>query len=60
MESVQEQHEAAALQIKTTLSSVRDTDMASAISDLQAQLSALEVSQQSFVRIQNLSLFSLL
>lgn len=60
VESVQEQHEAAALQIKNTLSSVQDTDMASAISDLQAQLSALEVSQQSFVRIQNLSLFSLL
>lgn len=60
LDSIQERHEAASLQIKTTLSGVRDTDMAAAISDLQAQLTALEVSQQSFVRIQNLSLFSLL
>jgi len=43
-----------------TLSSVEDLDYAKAISRLNIQLAALEASQKSFIRIQNLSLFNFL
>jgi flagellar hook-associated protein 3 FlgL len=43
-----------------TLSSIEDLDYASAISRLNIQLSSLEASQQSFLKIQNLSLFNFL
>ena len=43
-----------------SLSKVRDVDMAEAISRLNLQLTGLQAAQQSFLRIQNLSLFALL
>ena len=43
-----------------TLSSIEDLDFAEAVSRLNIQLVALEASQQSFIRIQNLSLFNFL
>jgi flagellar hook-associated protein 3 FlgL len=46
--------------LRSTLSDLRDTDYAEAISRLTFQLQSLEASQQSFVRVQNLSLFNLL
>lgn len=48
------------LTIQTTLSSLEDLDMAAAISDFQQQYSMLEVSQQTYVKLQQLSLFSLI
>ena len=44
----------------TTLSSLEDLDMAAAISEYQQQYSMLEVSQQTFVQLQQLSLFNLI
>lgn len=46
--------------LRRTLSEVRDTDYAEAISRLSFQLQSLEAAQQSFLRVQNLSLFNLL
>ena len=43
-----------------TLSNLEDLDMAAAISEFQMQMSMLEISQQTFVKMQSLSLFSLL
>jgi len=43
-----------------TLSSIEDLDYAEAISRLNLQLNGLEAAQQSFARIQNLSLFNFL
>ena len=48
------------LTTQTTLSSLEDLDMAAAISEFQQQYSMLEVSQQTFVQLQGLSLFSLI
>ena len=45
---------------RTTLSTVRDLDMAEAITNLNLQKVGLEASQASFVRIQNLNLFNFL
>ena len=42
------------------LSSIEDLDYAEAVSRLNLQLTELEASQQSFLRIQNLSLFNFL
>jgi len=46
------------LTIQTTLSSLEDLDMAAAISEYQQKHSMLEVSQQTFVQLQKLSLFN--
>ncbi len=43
-----------------TLSSIADLDFAEAVSRLNLQLAALQASQQTFARIQNLSLFNFL
>ena len=43
-----------------TLSTLEDLDMAAAISEFQLQMSQLEVSQQTFVQMQSLSLFNLI
>ncbi|GLS89282.1 flagellar hook-associated protein FlgL [Psychromonas marina] len=43
-----------------TLSSLEDLDMAAAISEFQMQMSMLEISQQTFVQMQSLSLFKLI
>lgn len=48
------------LTTQTTLSSLEDLDMAAAISEFQQQYSMLQVSQQTFVQLQSLSLFQLL
>ena len=48
------------LQYKQTLSQVRDVDYASAISELQLQLTGLEAAQKAFARIRSFSLFNLL
>jgi flagellar hook-associated protein 3 FlgL len=45
---------------RATLSKIRDTDFAEAISRLSFQLQSLEAAQNSFVRVQNLSLFNFL
>lgn len=46
--------------MRGTLSEIRDTDFAEAISRLTFQLQQLEAAQQSFVKVQNLSLFNFL
>jgi len=45
---------------KTILSNLEDLDMAAAISDFQQQKGMLEVSQKTYVQLQQLSLFKLL
>lgn len=46
------------LTYQTTLSGVQDTDMASAISKLMLQSTALQASQQTFAKVQGMSLFN--
>ncbi|BFI97090.1 MAG: flagellar hook-associated protein FlgL [Rhodanobacter sp.] len=46
------------LTYQTVLSGVQDTDMASAISQLQLQTTALQASQQMFAKVQGMSLFN--
>jgi flagellar hook-associated protein 3 FlgL len=48
------------LQFQGTLSQVQDLDYAEAVSRLNQQLLGLQAAQQSFVRVQGLSLFDLL
>ena len=48
------------LTAQTTLSSLEDLDMAAAISEYQEQYSMLEVSQKTYVQLQQLSLFNLI
>jgi flagellar hook-associated protein 3 FlgL len=57
LESQTEVNEGAALSLKQTLSSVQDLDYAEAISRLQLQLVGLQAAQQSYIKIQGLSLF---
>jgi flagellar hook-associated protein 3 FlgL len=45
---------------QTTLSGVQDTDMASAITKLMLQSTALQASQQTFVKVQGMTLFDYL
>jgi flagellar hook-associated protein 3 FlgL len=49
-----------ALQLSETISTIQDVDYAEAISRLNQHLVALEASQQSFLRVQDLSLFRFL
>ena len=46
------------LTYQTVLSGVQDTDMASAISQLSLQSTALQASMQSFAKVQSMSLFN--
>lgn len=48
------------LQYSTTLSGLRDLDYAKSISDLTLQQTTLQAAQQSFLRVQGLSLFNFL
>jgi len=48
------------LQVESTLSDVRDLDIGEAASRLNLQVVALQAAQQSFLRVQNLSLFNFL
>jgi flagellar hook-associated protein 3 FlgL len=49
-----------ALQYSKSLSSLQDTDFASALSDLAKQQTIMEAAQKSFVQVTSLSLFKLL
>ena len=46
------------LQLKSSLSTLRDTDYASAITTLNQQLTGLQAAQATYVKLQNLSLFN--
>ena len=48
------------LSIQSTKSQIEDLDMAEAISRFNLQIVGLQAAQQSFVKVQNLSLFNLL
>jgi flagellar hook-associated protein 3 FlgL len=48
------------LQFQQAKSSVEDVDFAKAVSDLQQHLTGLQAAQQSYVKIQGLSLFNYL
>jgi len=60
VDSQRSANDAFTLGLQETLSAVRDLDFAEAISRLNLQLVALQAAQQSFVRIQGLSLFNFL
>lgn len=60
IDSQRDSNDAFTLQLQETLSDVRDLDVAEAISRLNLQLVALQAAQQSYVRIQGLSLFNFL
>ncbi len=57
---VKEQHEDYLLNMEKTLSNAEDLDYATAISEFNRQNIALQAAQQSFARIQDLSLFNYL
>ena len=46
------------LQLKSTLSNLRDLDYAAAVTTLNQQLTGLQAAQASYVKLQNLSLFN--
>lgn len=60
MEQQQNANEGTKLQVATSLSAVEDVDLAAAVSRMRSQIGTLEASQQSFARIQGLSLFNFL
>lgn len=53
-------NESSLLQVRETLSGIQDLDFAEAITQLEQQRLTLEAAQQSFIRIQSLSLFNFL
>jgi len=60
IESQEDDNEAKSVFLQEVRSEIEDLDFAEAISNLTFQTTALQVSQQTFVRIQGLSLFSLI
>jgi flagellar hook-associated protein 3 FlgL len=60
VESQQAVNESFNLQLQSTLSDVQDLDYAEAISRFNLELTALEAAQQSYVKMQGLSLFNYL
>ena len=60
IESQQVDNDSRDVQLKSVRSNIEDIDLAEAISRLTFQTTALQAAQQTFVRIQNLNLFSLL
>lgn len=48
------------LDVETTLSDIRDLDFSEAVSRLNVQTAALQAAQQSYIRVQGLSLFNYL
>jgi len=58
IESQAENNAAKKLQLQTVLSDIRDLDYAEAISKMTIQTTALQVAQQTFVKVQGLSLFN--
>ena len=57
VKDAQSAQESLSLQLTQSLSDVRDTNFTQAVSQLQLQLTTLQAAQQSFVKIQGLSLF---
>ncbi len=53
-------NEAVTLQLNTSLSELEDVDFAEAVSRLNLQLTALQAAQQTYIRVQGLSLFNFL
>jgi len=53
-------NESSLLQVREALSGIQDLDYAEAISQLEQQRISLQAAQQSFIRIQSLSLFNFL
>jgi flagellar hook-associated protein 3 FlgL len=60
IESQEESLQAAGIDLQRTLSGLRDTDYAAALTRLQQELTTLEAAQQSFARTAGLSLFDYL
>ncbi|MEE4638313.1 MAG: flagellar hook-associated protein FlgL, partial [Wenzhouxiangella sp.] len=60
LDSVEESIAEQSLSVETLVSEIRDLDYAEAITRLQQELVTLQAAQQSFVRIQGLSLFQFL
>ena len=60
LDDQESQNEKFILDMRTTLSDVRDLDFAEAISRFNIEQTALEAAQQAFSRVQNLSLFNFL
>ncbi len=58
IDSQRDANDAFLLQLQQTLSNVQDLDYAEAVSRLNRQLLALQAAQQTFVKVQNLSLFN--
>ena len=58
IERAQELNEEVILSAKSVISELEDTDMISAISKLNAYTISLQAAQQSFIKIQGLSLFN--
>jgi len=56
----EEQHEDLMLNMKTVLSNLKDVDYAQAISEFNAEMTALQAAQQTYVKVQGLSLFDYL
>lgn len=59
-QSVKDLHSDVSLQLQEVLSGIEDLDFAQAVSELSFQSFVLEAAQQSFVRINGLSLFNFL
>jgi flagellar hook-associated protein 3 FlgL len=60
VESQKRANEDLALQLSEAISTIQDVDYAEAISRFNQQLTALQAAQQSFLRVQDLSLFKFL
>ena len=60
LESQRDENEAQVLVVKSTLSSLRDTDLAEAISQLTLEQTTLDAAQAVFARITSSSLFNFL
>ena len=60
LDSQQETNQDFLLNLQSAKSQVEDLDMAEAISRFNLQIVSLQAAQQSFVKVQNLSLFNLL
>ncbi len=60
MDAVKDMHQELSLQLQEVLSEIEDLDFAEAVSNLSYQSFILEAAQQSFVRINGLSLFNVL
>lgn len=58
LDHVEDAHEDMKLSLQQLGSDIRDLDYAEAISKMQQQMTALQAAQQSFVKIQGLSLFN--